>query len=134
MTNDNPTEPDNRPAGACQVQHTVRTANEAHPLVMRLRNGAAPISDPNLNDEAADEIERLQEREAFILNVTRDAQQFAGVLAAKVKNLHGTIERRRADNKRVGIRLLSIANRLPNVADCDKPQIELQKIAKNFGA
>lgn len=29
------------------------------PLVERLRNGSAPLDDPNLNDEAAAEIERL---------------------------------------------------------------------------
>ena len=31
-------------------------------LVERLRNGEAPLADPNLNDEAADEIERLREK------------------------------------------------------------------------
>jgi hypothetical protein len=36
---------------------------------------------------AADEIERLQEREAFILNVTRDAQQIAGVCGAEIDRL-----------------------------------------------
>ena len=29
-------------------------------LVQRLRNGPAPLNDPDLNDEAADEIERLR--------------------------------------------------------------------------
>ena len=42
------------PAGASPVDCQVRR------LLPRLRNGPAPLGDPNLNDEAADMIERLQ--------------------------------------------------------------------------
>ena len=75
-------------------------ASEAQPLVDRLRarlagsicnaDGTYTVGNcpPDaLSQEAADEIERLQEREAFILSVTRDAQQIAGACGAEIERL-----------------------------------------------
>ena len=64
-------------AGASPVDCQVRR------LLPRLRNGPAPLGDPNLNDEAADLIERLcSEREvqdAAMTNLRIDLRECADV-------------------------------------------------------
>ena len=44
------------------------------PLVERLKNGAAPLDDPNLNDEAAAQIERLLADARMLRDMLKNAQ------------------------------------------------------------
>lgn len=60
-------------------------------LLPRLRNGPAPLGDPNLNDDAADVIERLcSEREvqdAALVNLRIDLRECADVRDRDIKRM-----------------------------------------------
>jgi hypothetical protein len=72
-------------AGASPVDCHVRR------LLLRLRNGPAPLGDPNLNDEAADVIERLcSEREvqdAAMTNLRIDLRECADVRDVDIERM-----------------------------------------------
>jgi hypothetical protein len=67
-------------------------------LIQRLRDGAAPLDDPNLNDEAADTIERLTAELAAARETARRLMEAERVLQADAERyrwLAGMFEERR---------------------------------------
>jgi hypothetical protein len=72
-------------AGASPVDCHVRS------LLPRLRNGPAPLGDPNLNDDAADVIERLcserEVQESAMANLRIDLRECAIARDAEIERL-----------------------------------------------